>query len=1306
MKQYSHLLLLLLLLHWYPAHVGTALDPTRSISDYKHKIYKHKEGLPQYSISSITQTPDGYLWFGTNEGLARFDGVRFAVYDKNYCPNINHNTIRALYVTRNGTLYIGTANGLTVFREKNFFLVTTKDGLSNPEVTSFVEYDDSTVWAGTKGGGISVLRGYKCVDTITIADGLQSTIVDILAKCGDDTIYVGGPKGVVLYSKGQWKVVIDEYSRIPLPIRALYVDRSTGSLWVGTDNGLYVREPSQNRWVRLSTKEGLPDNRIRALLRDSDGNLWIGTYNGLARYFNGTIAAYLDKDGLSSNNVSCLFEDFEKSLWVGTLEGGANQFYSTKLRTLEAKDGLLNEEVRPIYQSRDGSIWVGTNGGGITRYLPDRSVRHYTERDGLPSNNIRALCEDAEGAMWIGTGGTGVARYFNGKIRVWRTKDGLGNDYIYSIFVSKDNTVWIGTRGGGVTALRNNEVVRTYTTNDGLSHNVVRTIHQARDGSMWFCTNNGISILKNGTFHTIDRTHGLSYDVIYSLYEDADGTMWIGTYSGGLNRLKDGKVTVYTKKDGLYDNGVFQILEDQYNNLWCTCNRGIYRVRKSELTLFANGTISRVSSVAYTDVDGMKSSKCNGSAQPAGIRTRENTLWIPTMEGVVLVDPATMQDTVPIPRTLIEEIHAKRKPVQFDTSVVLKPGQNDLDIFFTAISFIASEKMQFEYMLKGYDSTWISAENRRFAVYTNVPSGEYYFLVRACNRNGVWSDTPTVARIVIEPYFYETETFKIFFVFVLIGGIVGFIRVREYRARQRERELRALVEEQTRHLEEEIEERKKTEIELAQSRALYYDLVETAQDLTWQTDDQGRFIYLNPAWEKVLGYPLSAMLGKHFTEFQPKEYAERDIQTFQWALKKNTVSQYETVYRHRNGSLVYLVFNAKYYLDSNGVVAGTRGMAYDITERKRVEELLRESEERYRNLIQQMPIGIVLLRDGKVIFANPTALNVFGMKNEVEIWGKSFESLFNGEEQETLRTALRGEGTKQSIRLNEVRISKRDGGKAIVELNILPMTIQGVATTQVIVQDVTERTILQEELLLSQKLQSIGTLAGGIAHDFNNILGIIIGYASRLESLLDDTSKQKEYLNAILTAAERGTALVRQILLYARKTSTTIQPVHIEAIIDELITLLKQTFPKLIEFKKEVQPNIPQFSADPTQIHQALLNLSVNARDAMPTGGTITFRVTTTTKEEMQKRFTNVSDDAYISISVSDTGHGMNEEVQKRIFDPFFTTKEVNKGTGLGLSVVYGIVKAHHGFIDVHSSPGQGTTFSLYFPMNSIPSSS
>ncbi len=1299
MKHQIRLILLLLIFKFF-SHLAFSLDPLQNINEYKHKIYKHKEGLPQYSISSIAQTHDGYLWFGTNEGLARFDGSRFIVYDKISSPIIKHNTIKSLLVLHDGTLCIGTVYGLTFLknhRSLEFSYIDINNGLLHPEVTSIIEISPSLIWAGTLGGGISVFKNNVCIDTITTKNGLLSDIVNIIVQAPSGTVYVGGPKGISVFSDNKWSVLSIIPQQFQPPIRALYVD-SDNTLWIGTDVGLFSYQPFQNKWKHFTVKEKLPDNRIRAILKDSDNNLWIGTYSGLARLNRYGISTYTKQDGLSNNFVSYFYEDREKSLWVGTFEGGVNHFYSSKFKVLDTKDGLLNEEIRPIYQATDGSIWVGTNGGGITRYFKNGNRKIYTVKEGLPSNYVRAIGEDPEGGIWVGTGGFGVARITQGKVEVFN-KNGLGQDYIFCLFVSKDTTVWIGTREAGLVALRKNSFKR-YTKENGLPSNTVRHILQRRDGSLWFATNNGIAFIRDGHFHTITSNDGLSYDIIYSLYEDDDSVLWIGTYGGGLNRLKDGIITSFTKQDGLYDNGVFQILEDAFQNLWLTSNRGIFRVNKSELSRFAAKKIHRLTSVSYTEIDGMKNSKCNGSAQPAGIVTTEGQLWIPTMEGVVIIDPKSLLDTVPPPDALIEDILLKRKPVQWDSLLTVEPNQNDIEFHFTAVSFIGVERIHFEYILQGYDSTWIFADNRRFAFYSNLPPNNYTFRVRACNRNGLWSTKPTELKVVVLPFIYQTLWFKIGVVLFILSVVLGIITVRDRRLRKREQILQKIVNDRTEHLQLEIEERKKAEEELRRSRALYYELVETAQDLVWQCDSQGKFVYLNPAWEKVLGYKPQEMIGKHFSEFQPPQFAERDKNTFRWVLQGNSVQQYETIYLHKNKSTIYIVFNSKCYTNNAGEVVGVRGTAYDITERKQVEQRLRESEERYRNLVHQMPIAILILRDKKIFFANPAAVQLFGFYNELELWGKNILDYIESTGKDLVESMLKDNDQKSISDMHSIRCIRKDGSLRDVEIHVLPVTIQNIPIHQVILHDVTEKKLLQDELLRSQKLQSLGTLAGGIAHDFNNILSIIIGYATRLEDKIESDSKLRDYTKAILTASERGATLVRQILMYARKTSVEMKPVHIHSVVSELFSLLRQTFPRIIELKNEVPDKLPPIQADQTQIHQALLNLCVNARDAMPNGGVITIKASLLPKNDIEKKFPQATDKEYLCVTVQDTGVGMDDQTKKRIFDPFFTTKEVGKGTGLGLSVVYGIIQTHHGFIDVETAPHQGSTFFLYLPLN------
>ncbi len=345
-----------------------------------------------------------------------------------------------------------------------------------------------------------------------------------------------------------------------------------------------------------------------------------------------------------------------------------------------------------------------------------------------------------------------------------------------------------------------------------------------------------------------------------------------------------------------------------------------------------------------------------------------------------------------------------------------------------------------------------------------------------------------------------------------------------------------------------------------------------------------------------------------------------------------------------------------------------------------------------------MPLAVH--SEEKFVYVNPAAVKLFGANDASELIGKPFLDIVHPDYKEAVhQRILKGMKEGKMLPFMEEKFLRLDGGIVDVAVTSLPIILRGKPAIQVVASDITEQKKLRSELLQAQKMQSIGTLAGGVAHDFNNILGIILGYASLLEKHKFDDPKITESIAVINQSVQRGAALVRQILTFARKTDVSFEPMDIIGLIRELLSMLKQTFPKIITFRETFDKDIPYISADRTQIHQAMLNLCVNARDAMPNGGTITIKVERLSQVQLRERFQTVDQDSYVCVSITDTGEGMDEATRLRAFDPFFTTKTMGKGTGMGLSVVYGVVQAHHGFIDLESKLGYGTTFRLYFPI-------
>jgi two-component system cell cycle sensor histidine kinase/response regulator CckA len=343
--------------------------------------------------------------------------------------------------------------------------------------------------------------------------------------------------------------------------------------------------------------------------------------------------------------------------------------------------------------------------------------------------------------------------------------------------------------------------------------------------------------------------------------------------------------------------------------------------------------------------------------------------------------------------------------------------------------------------------------------------------------------------------------------------------------------------------------------------------------------------------------------------------------------------------------------------------------------------------------------NFTMLPDGQLASCNSTFVRIFGFDSLEQAQKVNFASLLRNRKDGTeLTELLRKRG---SIELHEIEMRKRDGEPLYVIGHFTGrFDKQGelIDLSGSVLND-TKRKRFEEQLVQAQRMEGLGTLAGGIAHDFNNILAIVLGYATRLESWRSNPEEIPGSLKAIRDAVERGAALVQQLLTSARQTEAQLSPLDVNALVGELEQMMRATFPKTITFDLRLDPHLPLVTADRSQIDQVLLNLCVNARDAMPNGGIMTLDTSITSGAKLREFFTGANADEYARVRVRDTGTGIAPEVKTHIFEPFFTTKERSKGTGLGLSVVYGVVNNHRGFVQVESEPGTGATFSIYLPV-------
>ena len=479
------------------------------------------------------------------------------------------------------------------------------------------------------------------------------------------------------------------------------------------------------------------------------------------------------------------------------------------------------------------------------------------------------------------------------------------------------------------------------------------------------------------------------------------------------------------------------------------------------------------------------------------------------------------------------------------------------------------------------------------------------------------------------------------------------------------------------------------------------ELLDLANDAIVISDAAGKISYWNRGAERMYGWSREEATGRDvhaLLQTGPEGQLAAVLQTLQ------DEHHWEGEIRQIRRDGTEIVASTGWTLQGNDPDASLLQLSIDVTSRIAAEEALRRSEERYRRFIEEDLTGNLIMRpDGSIITCNPAFARIFGFDSIEEARAANFLSLLHTKyEGAELLASLR---PNESTERRELEMRQRDGDTVYVAAKFIGSFDEAGRLTELkgyFFND-TQRKRLEQQLIQAQKMEGLGTLAGGIAHDFNNILAIILGYTTRLEDWKKHPEQMPEAIKVVRDAVARGASLVQQLLTSARQTEARLTPLDLNALAQELERMLGATFPKTITFLLHLQPGLPLAKADGSQIHQVLLNLCVNARDAVPNGGAITLSTGVTSGDELRDSFGGVTAERYVFVRVSDTGTGISKRVKPHIFEPFYTTKERGKGTGLGLSVVYGVVHNHRGFVQVDSEPGRGTSFCIYLPLAGAP---
>jgi len=781
-----------------------ALDPSLQPSQYILDNWQIAEGLPQTSAQTIARTPDGYLWVGTQEGLARFDGMRFVVYDTVTEHAIPNKHISVLHVDHLGQLWIGTRSGIAVYDGKHFKTIAGDAGLAQAYVRAIAEDANGRLWVGTETGLFQI--DHERIRTFGADSGIRSgAAVRALQEDARGALWVSTDAQVYRYDGRRFSTValdpIADDDKVTAILRG-----AAGSLWFGTLKGAVLRRSGDR--IEIIAERGRFGSGIRALTLDRDGNLWIGTRGGgLVRWSDGKFAQ-LQANLFSGGDLRAFYEDDEGSLWIGSTGVGLLRLRDGKFAPFGEPEGLQGNLTWTITPRRRGGLWVGTD-AGLSKYV-DGSFEHIAGPHGHENMRVRSVIEDHNGVVWAGTDGAGVYRLEDGRLTSFDQSSGLSGPSVTAIEEDRHGRIWIGTNAG-LDRIEAGKVTSMSAVLGGTGATGIGLIHEDRAGNIWVGTEaHGLFLFDGLHARQLGLADGLPSNWVIALHEDDRGVIWLGT-TDGLAVWRDGKIVSLARSAGPLGETILQLIEDDAHQMWVTTNKGLISVARDDLDLLASGKsategISPPAIHMYAISDGLRSAEFDGGNTAPGCRTPDGMLWFPSVRGIVRVNPLHIPVNTLPPPVHIERVAVDGKPQALGQAIDIAPGSHQLEFDYTALSLLVPQALHFKYRLDGFDKEWTDAGNRRTAYYTGLAPGSYTFRVLASNNDGVWNTSGSNISLKLRPHYYQTQWFMLLCAAALLFVAGAFYRLRVGRLRRLADALSEQVTARTRDLERANEE--------------------------------------------------------------------------------------------------------------------------------------------------------------------------------------------------------------------------------------------------------------------------------------------------------------------------------------------------------------------------------------------------------------------------------------------------------------------------------------------------------------------
>ena len=805
--------------------------------DYLVDVWTSERGLPDSSVAAIAQTPEGYLWIGTYNGLARFDGVRFVTFDPLNTPALAHAGVRKLSVDDRGTLWINTFDGsLTSLRNGVFAREWTgvEGQIRSPDITLLSSESNQVTFLFRSG---ELRRKSQDAAPGTGWEVLTSTNRAVGALCvadGQGTIWYRGSDYRLFRLQGtNFEPVLPTLGLVGNWVNCMTVD-SKGRLWVGTDKQIAMWDGKS--FQSVTPTNGAPEVQVGFLSVTDDGRIWAGVDNQL-RQAEGR--RWLLESVATTNVFTRMVgrmggrEDHRGGIWLYDYGLGLSHLSSDgKMRRFGVADGFAGDRVNCFLEDREGNWWMGLDAAGLVR-IRERRFQTLGEGRAIPAAPVRSICEEPNGTVWVGMSGEGLGRWQAGAFtnlavpgtsgkgfvfsvcpdtvgRLWLSaSSGSENLHVYesneikqvslairgikTILTDKAGRVWVGTMAGlYVKSDMTSSESNAFRLFEGSSNKNVRALAEDKQGNIWFGCNDGtLARISRNILTEVRPTDGKPKQPVWTLLAEDDGTVWAGTFKGGLLRVRDNQFARFDINEALPNNIICQILADDAGNLWLGSYQGIFRVAKSALNDFADGKAESVAVTTFGRSDGLPSLDCSGGYQPAAWHGQDGRLWFTTLKGAVSVRPHEIRANRLPPTVVIEEITIDGKVLDMTAITTNKtnfegatydrgakrlkvaPGRHRFEFRYTGLSLVSPGRVQFQHRLEGADTDWVKAGTRRIAEYSLLPSGVYRFQVVAWNSDGYRNDKGDFLTLEIQPYFYETIWFRILMGLAGAGLIAG-----------------------------------------------------------------------------------------------------------------------------------------------------------------------------------------------------------------------------------------------------------------------------------------------------------------------------------------------------------------------------------------------------------------------------------------------------------------------------------------------------------------------------------------------------